>query len=108
MHESIRKKVVALPLFDDVVYSDVVHTSRSNNAFMATLGEEGILDFYYIAPSDIHFVRLGRRSQVNLEPVIRISLPSPLVLEFLDRCQDLVTKMPEAEAIMKREEGTVR
>jgi hypothetical protein len=71
---------------------------------MAMLGEEAILDFYYIAPSEIHFVKAGQRNRVNLDPVIRISLPSPLVLEFLDKCDDLVSQMPEAQRIIKREE----
>lgn len=105
MHASIRENKDTLPLPRiEAELSQVVHTSRANNVFMAILGEEAILDFYYIAPSDIHFVRLGHRSQVNLEPVIRISLPSPLLLEFLEECDALVSKMPETARIMKREE----
>lgn len=109
MHEAIKKnEKLRLPPIEGAVYSDIVHTSRANNVFIAILGDESILDFYYIAPSEIHFVRMGRRNQVNLEPVIRISLPSPLVLEFLDQCDELVSKMPEAEGIMKREEELER
>jgi hypothetical protein len=108
MHETLRNSVSLLPALETVEYSDVVHTSRANNAFMATLGEEAILDFYYIAPSDIHFVKMGRRNQVNLDPVIRVSLPSPLVLEFMDKCDDLVSKLPEAPRILKREEEVLR
>lgn len=105
MHEMLRKnEKLELPPVEDVQYSDMVHTSRANNVFMAVLGEESIADFYYIAPSDLHFVRLGRRDNVNLEPVIRVSLPSPLVLEFLNKCEGLISKMPDAEVIMKREE----
>ena len=105
LHENLRKTTDRqLAQLKNVVYSDVVHTSRANNVFMAILGEEALLDFYYIAPSDIHFVRLGHRSQVNLEPVIRISLPSPLLLEFLNAGEALVNKMPETAGIMKREE----
>jgi hypothetical protein len=104
-HEGLKKcPNFRLPLLEGVAYSDTVHTSRANNVFMAKLGEEAILDFYYIAPSEIHFVKMGRRDQVNLDPVIRISLPSPLVLEFLDKCDDLVSQMPEAQPIIKREE----
>ena len=105
LHEALRKgKKQGLPPIEGLEASELVHTSRANNVFMALMGEEAILDFYYIAPSDIHFVRLGRRDNVNLEPVIRISAPSALVLEFLDKCEAVVAKMPLTEAIIKREE----
>jgi hypothetical protein len=104
-HEGLKKNPeFRLPPMEGAVYSDTVHTSRANNVFMAMMGEEAILDFYYIAPSEIHFVKAGQRNRVNLDPVIRISLPSPLVLEFLDKCDDLVSQMPEAQRIIKREE----
>lgn len=110
MHELLRKNpnLLRLPSLEEVTLSAIVHTSRANNVFMATLGEEAILDFYYIAPSEIHFVRMGRRNQVNLEPVIRVSLPSPLVLEFLDKCDGLVSKMPETGLLVKKEEEVLR
>ena len=105
LHEILLKaKKQGLPAIEGVEASELVHTSRANNVFMAVMGEEAILDFYYIAPSDIHFVKLGRRDNVNLEPVIRISAPSALVLEFLDKCGEVVAKMPRTEAIIKREE----
>jgi hypothetical protein len=93
-----------LPPVEEVEASELVHTSRANNVFMAVMGEESILDFYYIAPSEIHFVKMGRRDNVNLEPVIRISAPSPLVLEFLNKCGRVVANMPEAAAIIKMHE----
>jgi hypothetical protein len=82
----------------------MVHTSRANNVFVALMGEEAICDFYYIAPSELQFVRMGRRHTVSLEPIIRISLPAPLVLEFLDRCEQVISQIPEAESILKRGE----
>jgi hypothetical protein len=84
--------------------SEMVHTSRANNVFVALMGEEAICDFYYIAPSELQFVRMGRRHTVSLEPIIRISLPAPLVLEFLDRCEQVISQIPEAESILKRGE----
>jgi hypothetical protein len=85
--------------------SEMVHTSRANNVFIAAMGEEAICDFYYIAPSELQFVRMGRRHTVTLEPIIRISLPEPLLLEFLDRCDSVVSAMPETERILKIGEG---
>jgi hypothetical protein len=77
-HEVLKRNPdLQLPPLGDVVYSDTVHTSRANCVFMSMMGEEAILDFYYIAPNEVHFVKLGRRNQVNLDPVIRICLPSP-------------------------------
>jgi hypothetical protein len=105
LHAVLQKgKKQELPPIEGLEPSELVHTSRANNVFMAVMGEEAILDFYYIAPSDIHFVKLGRRDNVNLEPVIRVSAPSPLVLEFLDKCGEVVAKIPKAEAIIRREE----
>src|ERR1039458_989724 len=109
LHEILKKNEGwRLPPLEGIAYSDTVHTSRASAVFMAVLGEESIFDFYYIAPSEIHFVKMGRRSNVNLDPVIRISLPSPLVLEFLDKCEAFVSTMPEAQHIIKREEEVGR
>jgi hypothetical protein len=91
----------SLEPLEGVVSSEMVHTSRANNVFIALMGEEAVCDFYYIAPSELQFVRMGRRHTVTLEPIIRISLPAPLVLEFLDKCEVVVSQIPEAEAILR-------
>jgi hypothetical protein len=83
--------------------TDKVQTFVSNNVFMAILGEESLLDFFYIAPSEVHFFRTGHRSEVLLEPVIRITLPTSLVFEFLEKCRRFVDKIPEIESILKEE-----
>jgi hypothetical protein len=70
---------------------------------MARLGEEAVLDFYYIAPSELHFVTSGKRTRVNLEPVVRVATPSPILLEFLDKCEEVISSIPEAAAILKEE-----
>jgi hypothetical protein len=77
--------------------TDKVQTFRSNNVFIAMLGEESLFDFYYIAPSEVHFVKAGQRSHVHLDPVIRISLPSPLVFEFLEKCRILLEELGELD-----------
>ena len=79
----------------EAVDTDKVQTFNANNVFMAMLGEDSLLDFYYIAPSEIHFVRAGQRSQVHLEPVIRILMPSAMVYEFLRNAGLLLKKFLE-------------
>lgn len=106
MHDGLRKDKSrrAIEPLEGVQLSNTVHTSRANNVFISIMGEEALCDFYYIAPSEIQFVRMGRRNTVTLEPIIRISLPEPLVLEFLNCCERVVSTIPESERILKRGE----
>ena len=105
MHQTLKAATHRqIKSLNKVDFSEIVHTSRANNVFIAIMGEEAILDFYYIAPSELQFVRMGRRHTVALEPVIRISLPEALVLEFLNCCEVVVSKIPEAQRILEREE----
>jgi hypothetical protein len=89
LHGNLEKEVgaKALPPLVEIQDTNKVQGFRANNVFMAVLGDDAILDFYYIAPPDIHFVRNGKRSDVHLEPIIRIALPSVLLLEFLEQCR---------------------
>lgn len=94
-HESLEKHLAAKRIapLQEPQETDKVQGFRANNVFMASISDDAILDFYYIAPPDIHFVRTGKRSDVYLEPIIRIALGTPLMLEFLDQCR------PHAERI---------
>ncbi|MGA2769386.1 MAG: hypothetical protein ABSG26_01090 [Bryobacteraceae bacterium] len=88
-HESLQndfstKRLAPIPEPQD---TEKVQGFRANNVFMAAIGDDSIMDFYYIAPPDIHFVRIGRRADVYLEPIIRIALPTALMLEFLEQCK---------------------
>jgi hypothetical protein len=76
--------------------TDKIQGFRANNVFMASISDDAILDFYYIAPPDIHFVRIGKRSDVYLEPIIRIALGTPLMLEFLDQCRPHAERLSHA------------
>jgi len=86
-----------------VIETDKVQAFRANNVFMAMLGEESLMDFYYIPPSEIHFVRSGQRSHVHMEPVIRVSLPSAMVYEFLEKCRIFIEKIPGIDDILSME-----
>jgi len=104
MHAGLKQNERRLVPAGEVALTSNAHTSRSNNVFIAIMGEEAICDFYYIAPSDLQFLKMKRRQTVPLEPIVRISLATPLLLEFLDKCEALVAKMPEMESILKRGE----
>jgi hypothetical protein len=86
------------PIGADFRDTDTVQGFRANNVFMSMLGDDSVMDFYYIAPPDIHFARTGRRSDVYLEPIIRIALPTALMYEFLQQCKlhlDRMTNVTE-------------
>jgi hypothetical protein len=103
LHETAKKVWDRSPLgtVEKLTDTDTVQTFRANNVMIAMLGEESLLDFYYIAPSEVHFVRLGQRSQVLLEPVIRVTLPSAMVYEFLEKCRVFAEKIPGIDDILK-------
>jgi hypothetical protein len=84
LENTVRERLAALPELQE---TEKVQGFRANNVFMVAMSDDAILDFYYIAPPDIHFVRAGRRSDVYLEPIIRIVLGTPLMLEFLEQCR---------------------
>jgi len=54
--------------------------------------ERAVLDFYYISPGDIHLAQIKKRSDVPLEPVVRVVISSPLLYEFLEMCKPLAEK----------------
>lgn len=101
LHETARRIWEKSPLenLPGARDTDKVQTFRANNVFMAMLGQESLFDFYYIAPSEVHFVRTGQRAQVHLEPVIRIALPSPMVYEFLEKCSRHIAEAGEPEGV---------
>ena len=94
-HENLEKQLSGKRIspVEEPQETDKVQGFRANNVFMSAVSDDAILDFYYIAPPDIHFVRIGKRSDAYLEPIIRIALGTPLMLEFLDQCR------PQAERI---------
>jgi hypothetical protein len=80
--------------------TDMVQSFRANNAFIATLGDDALVDFYYIPPSDIHYARFGKRNKVTLDPVLRIVLSTPLLARFLVQLDTAVKASPELSDIL--------
>jgi hypothetical protein len=104
-HETLRLALAKTPVESVSGVSDTekVQTFRSNNVFMAMLGEESLMDFYYIPPSDIHYVRTGRRNEVFLQAVIRISMATPILYDFLEQCRTLVEGDVSLQTILESE-----
>jgi hypothetical protein len=61
------------------------------------------MDFYYIAPTELHYAFVKRRAEIALDPVIRIVLSGSLVFELLEKCGKIVQQIPDFERIMKTE-----
>jgi hypothetical protein len=97
-HEQLGKELEGRRLSElhELQDTDTVQAFRANNVFMARMGDDAIMDFYYIAPPDIHFVSTGKRSDVHLEPIIRIAMPTALALEFLDQCRPHEERLRDA------------
>jgi hypothetical protein len=76
--------------------TDKVQTFSANNVFMATGTEEAILDFYYISPADLSFFGQGKKTEIALQPVIRVVLATGLMFEFLEKCGVFATNLPES------------
>jgi hypothetical protein len=98
LFESVQEQVGkhALPAIDKPTETDKVQGFRANNVFMAILGEDAILDFYYISPSDIHLLHSGKKSGVYLEPIVRIVLATALMLEFLQKARGYAEGLPHS------------
>lgn len=99
-HQGIRRiaEKVDFPPVERVEDTDKVQSFRSNNVFMGMWGEESVMDFYYLSPRDIHFVRKRQKHEVALEPVIRVVLPTALLFEFLEKCRPYAERQPKSEA----------
>jgi hypothetical protein len=76
--------------------SDRVQCFRATNVFMAVLSSEAVLDFYYISPGDVHLARTKKKTEVALEPVVRVIVSTPLLYEFLEKCKPLAEKLDPA------------
>jgi hypothetical protein len=94
LHETVRKLSEGKNLapVDGPGDTDKVQCFRANNVFMAVLSSEAVLDFYYISPGDIHLAQTKKKSDVSLEPVVRVVVTTPLLNEFLDMCKPLGEK----------------
>jgi len=62
-----------------------VQTFHVSTVFISVMASEAVLDFYYISPGDVHHARTGRKNSIDLNPVIRVSISTPLLNELLQQ-----------------------
>jgi hypothetical protein len=63
-----------------------IQTFRSNNAMIGAWGDEGVVDFFFLSPSDFGGpVRTGP-VDIRLTPVVRVTLSIGLLNDFLTKC----------------------
>jgi hypothetical protein len=100
LHDELKSEPGLNFEFED---TETVQSFRANNAFMAWLGDEGLVDFYYIAPSEVHYARAGKRNKILLDPVLRIVMSSHLLLRCLEHVDNLVSAEPGFAATIEAE-----
>jgi hypothetical protein len=102
LHEKLKMQFGEHPLqpLTGLTDTDVVQSFRANTVLMLGMGDEALADFYYIAPTEIHFALNKGRQEVALDPVIRIVLSGSLLFELLEKCKPLVERLPNFQRIM--------
>jgi len=61
-------------------------TRFANVIFLATSTAESSMDFYYMPGRDIFFARM-HQTDIDLEPIIRVITPLPVLQYFLELCR---------------------
>jgi hypothetical protein len=105
LHERMREEFARRPLepIPDLTDTDTVQAFRANNVMMIGARDEALMDFYYIAPTEVHYAYLKKKAEITLDPVIRIVLSGSLVFELLEKCEKIVEQIPNFASIMKEE-----
>jgi hypothetical protein len=105
LHEKTREEFNRRPLepITNLTDTDTVQAFRANNVMMLGMGDEALMDFYYIAPSELHYAFVKKRNEIALDPVIRIVLSGSLVFELLEKCGIIVEQIPDFRRIMEKE-----
>lgn len=85
----------------ELVDTEIVQTFRSNNVMLIFASDEALMDFYYIAPTEIHYAFTKKRADISLDPVIRIVLSTSLLFELLTKCKQILERIPNFERIME-------
>jgi len=76
---------------------DKIQTFRSNNAMVGTWGDEGVIDFYFLSPSDFAGAAKNASVDIRLSPVVRVTLSIGLLSDFLARCHAFADPVASSE-----------
>jgi len=104
-HDTVRKtaELFNLEPVEQVEDTDKVQTFRANNVLMAAWGEEAVMDFYYLCPRDVHQAPKVARTEVDLEPIVRVVLSTALIFEFLEKCRPHIERLKSAGVLQPQE-----
>jgi hypothetical protein len=105
LHEKVKQEFERRPLepISDLVDTDTAQAFRANNVMMMGMADEALMDFYYIAPTEVHYAYTKKRNEITLDPVIRIVMSGSLVFELLEKCQKIAEQIPDFQRIMETE-----
>lgn len=67
---------------------DRLQSLRSNNAFLGLWGDEGVMDFYYMSPSDFTLA-MQVAFDIRLQPVVRVTMEASLIRDVIVKCHSL-------------------
>jgi hypothetical protein len=90
VEQSGHSKLSPVESFSD---TDKVQCLRANNVFMAVLGEEAVLDFYYISPGDVHLARQKQKKEIALDAVVRVVVSTAVLVELLEKCKPFADRL---------------
>jgi len=70
---------------------------RSNYTYMSVMAQEAALDFYHLSPGEVHQARLGKKSEIYLQAVVRVVCAISLVQELLTVAEPFAKEIEDAE-----------
>ncbi|MHB8526658.1 MAG: hypothetical protein ACYDD2_10945 [Candidatus Acidiferrales bacterium] len=80
--------------------TEKVQTLQANNVLIVQSGTECLMDFYYLSPRDL-YVKVRKKQDLDLQPLVRVIMTHTLLLGFLDACEPianaLILKYPDRE-----------
>ncbi len=62
-------------------------------------GNDGCLDFYYLSPFSVQRINLGNK--VAVEPVVRVQLPTPLMVALVRALVEMAPSLPSMDSEVK-------
>ncbi len=93
LHQTVQKLCEKTPLtpIEGLLDAEKVQCFRATTVFMAILGGESVLDFYYISPGEIHLA--AKKHEIALDPVVRVVLSTSVLNELLDKAAPIATAL---------------
>ena len=74
--------------------TDKVQTLHANNVLMVLSAGQSIMDFFYISAKDL-WLKPAKGEPIGIEALVRVIIPAPVLLGFLQECDRLVPTLVE-------------